>query len=314
MQPTIYAAFNDASDAERAAGALMDHGIKAEEICLIVSEAGKRAQQKHELEYTHNQTVAPLHSASDTLDPLGNNRRDTPIRIDPVPEEGQNPAQNDYPASGTGGSWSVSSAPSEARRDFNKGLESDDYNAHYKNDVERENEAQAERERQFESQVKARTEPGEGLDVSRPEADQTIGPAAYDSERAAKAGISTTTIEDAGEAAKKGALWGLGVGALAAVAALAVPGFGVVLGGGALAAASAALAASAGAGAVAGGVVGYLKDQGVPAHDIPHYQKAVENGGALIAVHLDEGRDRAEIEDLLKKYGAGATHDYGYAA
>ncbi|MEZ0325592.1 MAG: hypothetical protein ACAH95_06780, partial [Fimbriimonas sp.] len=165
-----------------------------------------------------------------------------------------------------------------------------------------------------------RNEPDEGLDVNRfdgdetRDSDRTIGPRSYDPERAAKTGISTTTIEDAGEAAKKGALFGLGVGAFAAVTALAVPGFGLVLGGGALAIASAALAASAGAGAVAGGVVGYLKDQGVPAHDIPHYQRAVEAGGAILSVHLAETEDRAVIEQLMRKYGAHATNDYGYAA
>jgi hypothetical protein len=65
---------------------------------------------------------------------------------------------------------------------------------------------------------------------------------------------------------------------------------------------------------VAGGVVGYLKDQGVPAHDIPHYQKAVEGGGAVLAVHLETVTDRAAVEEIMRKYGAHATNDYGYAA
>jgi hypothetical protein len=329
MQPTIYAAFNSAADAEKATGALMDHGIKPEQISLIMSEEAQKRAQEESLNYTHRQIVAPIHSASNTLDPLGNNQRDTPITIEPANlhdrdlgpgqellADDLNPAQNDYPRSGTGGSWSLSSAPPEAQRDFNKGLESDNYNADYKNDVERENDLQYQKDR-------AETiagEPDEGLDINRPVAadserdlDRTVGPAAYDAESAGKKGITTTTIEDAADAAKKGALWGLGVGALAAVAALAVPGFGIILGGGALAAASGALAASAGAGAVAGGVVGYLKDQGVPAHDIPHYQKAVESGGAILAVQVDESA-RGPIEELLRKYGAHATNDYGYAA
>ncbi len=334
MQPTIYAAYNDASDAEKAAGALMDHGINPEAISLIVSEAFNRqasAPDSREIDYTHPQTVVREHGALDTMDPLGNSHLDTPITIDPavgrdlgpgneLPNSDFNPAQNDYPRSGTGGSTEFSSAPPEAHRDFNKGLETDAYNKNYQNDVERENLDQAAMDRSNQKVEALRSEPDEGLDANRVDgdevrdADRTIGPRSYDPERAAKAGITTTTIEDAGEAAKKGALWGLGVGAIAAVAALSIPGFGLVLGGGALAAATGALAASAGAGAVAGGVVGYLKDQGVPANDIPHYQKAVEAGGAILAVHLDEAGDRAAIEALLRKYGAHATNDYGYAA
>ena len=43
-------------------------------------------------------------------------------------------------------------------------------------------------------------------------------------------------------------------------------------------------AEKAGAGAVAGGVVGYLKDQGIPADQIHDYQKAYEGGGAILNV------------------------------
>jgi hypothetical protein len=51
----------------------------------------------------------------------------------------------------------------------------------------------------------------------------------------AKSGLSTTTAADAGVGAAKGAGIGLGVGVLAGLASLAIPGFGLVLGGGALA-------------------------------------------------------------------------------
>ncbi|MEZ0327073.1 MAG: hypothetical protein ACAH95_14330, partial [Fimbriimonas sp.] len=148
MQPTIYAAFNDAADAERAAGALMDHGIKPEEISLIVSEAFNRkaaAPDSREVDYTHAHTVVREHDALNTMDPLGNTRLDTPLTVDvgvgrdlgPGNEllaNDLNPAQDDYPRSGTGGSWELSSAPPEAHRDFNKGLEADAYNKDYRND------------------------------------------------------------------------------------------------------------------------------------------------------------------------------------
>ena len=136
----------------------------------------------------------------------------------------------------------------------------------------------------------------------------------YDAERAAKAGVSTTTIQDAAKGAAKGVGYGLGVGALAAVASLAIPGFGLVLGGGALAVAVAGLAASAGAGAVAGGVVGYLKDQGVPADEIPAYQSAYEDGGAILSVAMHETTDTIKVQEILRKYGASNVRPFGYAA
>src|SRR5687767_12498422 len=55
-----------------------------------------------------------------------------------------------------------------------------------------------------------------------------------DQELGAKTGLSTTTTADAASGAAKGAGIGLGVGVLAGLASLAIPGFGLVLGGGAL--------------------------------------------------------------------------------
>jgi hypothetical protein len=49
-------------------------------------------------------------------------------------EEGLNPAQDDYPRSGTAHDR-LSSAPPSSQRDYNKGLETDDYNRHYKGNV-----------------------------------------------------------------------------------------------------------------------------------------------------------------------------------
>ena len=113
------------------------------------------------------------------------------------------------------------------------------------------------------------------------------GPDSYasqgDVETAAKHGISTTTPEDAGEGAVKGTGWGLGVGILASLAVLAVPGVGLVLGGGALAAALGATALTAGAGAIAGGSIGYLKEQGVPGDAAERYHGAVAGGGAVLS-------------------------------
>jgi hypothetical protein len=51
---------------------------------------------------------------------------------------GLNPAQNDYPMSERGGATSFSSAPPSAERDFNKGIEADDFNEDYRGDVDRD--------------------------------------------------------------------------------------------------------------------------------------------------------------------------------
>lgn len=299
--PTIYAAFADPHQAESAAGALIDHGVKADDISLVVSEAYKDRRgtpDDPELAYTQPTIVSGEAGATGRFDPLGNDQR---VGLPPVQgannfpvgetaEATLNPAQDDYPRSGDLDAPSTELASPPMSSAGAKALQD---------------------------------EGDEGLDINRPkadgivsarEADRTIGGPVYDPESAAKRGITTTTIGDAASAAKKGVVAGLGVGAVAALAALAIPGFGMILGGGALATALAGVAASAGAGAMAGGVVGYLKDQGVPANDIPTYQKAYENGGAILSVHLDESSDRKKIEEILGKYGAAKVDRYGYVA
>jgi hypothetical protein len=127
----------------------------------------------------------------------------------------------------------------------------------------------------------------------------------------AKAGISTTTAADAGVGAAKGAGVGLGVGVLAGLASLAVPGFGLVLGGGALATALAGAAGATAAGAVAGGVTGYLKDQGMPEHATEAYREHFDSGGAILAVNVPSNDvGAATAEDVLDKYGATNINTY----
>ncbi|HEY3998415.1 MAG TPA: hypothetical protein VGO93_06090 [Candidatus Xenobia bacterium] len=124
-------------------------------------------------------------------------------------------------------------------------------------------------------------------------------------------GITTTTGGDAAAGAMKGAGIGLGVGALAAVACLIIPGFGLVIGGGALALALGAAAATTAAGAIAGGVAGYLIDQGVPDKVAVSYQEELAAGRSLLAVSIPCGElHRSDIELLLDKYGAAnvSTH------
>ncbi len=130
-------------------------------------------------------------------------------------------------------------------------------------------------------------------------------------EHAAKSGISTTTPGDAASGAAKGAGIGLGLGIAAAAAALFIPGFGMVIGGGALAAAIAGAAGATAAGAVAGGVTGFLKDQGVPDAPALHYSEVYENGGSIVSVHLPSNNlDEVTAHNILAKYQASNINRY----
>ena len=127
-----------------------------------------------------------------------------------------------------------------------------------------------------------------------------------------KHGLSTTTPEDAKAGAAKGAGIGLGLGIAVAIASLIVPGFGLVVGGGALATAIAGAAGATAAGAVAGGVTGYLRDQGVPDEVAKDYHQAYENGSAMLSVHVPSGKlSELEISNLLSKYQATNVNTYG---
>ncbi|MBS2036880.1 hypothetical protein JST97_17950 [bacterium] len=134
-----------------------------------------------------------------------------------------------------------------------------------------------------------------------------IGPAdGKDHEKHAEHGITTTTGADAASGAAKGAGAGLVVGALGALASLFIPGFGLVTGGGALATALASAAGATAAGAVAGGMAGFLQDQGVDQMAAQDYEKAIQNGGALVEVITpSQDLSETEIQEILTKYGGG---------
>lgn len=138
---------------------------------------------------------------------------------------------------------------------------------------------------------------------------------AVDAERSAKSGLSTTTSGDVAAGAVKGATVGLGVGIVAALTAMFVPGIGIIIGGGALATALAGGTATVLAGGAAGGVVGYLHDQGVPAEVATRYNADFVAGGAILAVTLpNPNLSSGEIEAILTKYGAANVATYNSSA
>ncbi len=121
----------------------------------------------------------------------------------------------------------------------------------------------------------------------------------------AVSGVTTTTGADAAVGAGKGAAVGLGLGALAALTSLLIPGFGLVTGGSALVTALAGLAGATAGGALAGGVAGYLQDQGVPGRIALDAEEAVKNGRAVLGIATPTGKlGEFEVLEILSKYHA----------
>jgi uncharacterized membrane protein len=255
MSNTLYAAFNDAALAEKAAGALLDHGVRAEDLSLV----------QHESRYSTGTTTV----AQDT-------------GISPRVEGEMTGARMDSPGVvGTG----TYVEPADMDDDF----------------AVNRNQAEYDRE-MTETDADAKNVRSDVDDVDK-------------AESSAKHGLSTTTGADAGHAAVTGGAWGLGIGAVAALASLLIPGVGIVVGGGALATAIAGLVATTGAGAVTGAVTGYLKDQGVEEQVAQKYGETVTGGGAILALHVPSGDvDEAKARQMLEKYGATNVNTYALSA
>ena len=120
----------------------------------------------------------------------------------------------------------------------------------------------------------------------------------------AESGVTVTTPVDAKIGAEKGLGVGLGVGVLAGLAALAVPGFGLVVGGGALATAIAGAAGATAAGGIVGAVGGYLKDQGADDYTILNVADWLTRGNVVVNVNMDpDTMTQSEAHALVLKYG-----------
>jgi hypothetical protein len=256
MAETLYASFADASQAEKAVGALMDYGVRSEDLSLVTSGSGTN--------YTTGTATSGERAASGT-EATGN-------RIAQAGDRTAAAVSRAVGAQGTAANY-------EAAAD------------------QRDAIATAE-------STEART----GFPTTHQfrDTDNTDN-----TERAGKAGLSTTTPQDAGAGAAKGAGIGLGVGVLAALASMFIPGIGLVIGGGALATAIGGAVGTTVAGAVSGGVLGYLKDQGMSEPVATNYAHALEQGGAILAVTVPSGDvDQATIESVLSKYGATNINTY----
>ncbi len=275
----LYATFADAALAEKAAGALLDYGVRKEDLSLVANEAHGATRG------TGGMTQTDLGGATDTLgNRAGHDTASVGNRLAQGGDRLAGAVTGAVGATGTSANYEAAGTQREGLADVHAGM--------------------ASKEANYGTASGSAYNSGDTTDNNtRDNGDST--------NMAAKHGISTTTPEDAGEGAVKGTEIGLGLGILAGIVSLLVPGVGLVLGGGALATALGGTALAAGAGAVAGGVTGYLKDQGVPGEAVQHYQTAVENGGAILSVNIPSGNvDQAGAEQVLSKYGASNLNAY----
>ena len=111
-------------------------------------------------------------------------------------------------------------------------------------------------------------------------------------------GTGTQVAEGAAAGAVGGGVLGGVVGLLAGVGALAIPGIGPIIAGGALA----STLAGAGIGAAAGGIVGALAGMGVPDEDARHFERGFQQGGVLVTVQA--GGDSIRARQALVASGA----------
>lgn len=263
----LYASFADSAQAEKAAGALLDYGVRQQDLSLVANDSYRRNDEF----ITGTNRVDREYETATRTGEYGT----AGVAANYQSAEGV----SGVPGTGFAPTRGVSVYDNPARSDLDQ-MDSDD-------------------------ETVLGTADMNPYDQGGPDS------AARNSDLSAKQGISTTTPEDAGEGALKGTGIGLGVGILASLAALAVPGFGIVLGGGALASAIGATALTAGAGAVAGGVTGYLKEQGVPHTDAERYHGTIEDGGAVLSLNLPSGDVNQETaEQILSKYGATDVNAY----
>ena len=85
MAETIYAAFADPARAESAAGALLDHGVAASDISLVLSEEAKHRTHGYADAATQNSQptiVSGPAGSGNPFDPLGNEQRRAGIEVE----------------------------------------------------------------------------------------------------------------------------------------------------------------------------------------------------------------------------------------
>jgi hypothetical protein len=110
--------------------------------------------------------------------------------------------------------------------------------------------------------------------------------------------------------ATSGAVIGGGLGWLAGIGALAIPGLGPFIAAGPIMAAL----AGAGAGGVVGGLTGALVGMGIPEYEAKRYEGRVKDGGILLSVHSDNSEWTKKAKQVLERTGAQDVSSTGEAS
>ena len=119
----------------------------------------------------------------------------------------------------------------------------------------------------------------------------------------------TKAPEGTATGATSGAVIGGGLGWLAGIGALAIPGLGPLIAAGPIVAAL----AGAGAGGVLGGLTGALVGMGIPEYEAKRYEGRVKQGGILLSVHCDDSNWTKRAKEILERTGAEDVSSTGEA-
>ena len=120
----------------------------------------------------------------------------------------------------------------------------------------------------------------------------------------------TKAPEGTATGATSGAVIGGGLGWLAGIGALAIPGIGPFIAAGPIVAAL----AGAGAGGVIGGIAGALVGMGIPEYEAKRYEGRVKEGGILLSVHCDDSNWTKRAKEILERTGAENVSSTGEAS
>src|SRR5258705_9650395 len=121
---------------------------------------------------------------------------------------------------------------------------------------------------------------------------------------------NTKAPEGATAGATSGAVIGGGLGWLAGIGALAIPGLGPFIAAGPIVAAL----AGAGAGGVVGGFTGALVGMGIPEYEAKRYEGRIKEGGILLSVHADDSEWTKKAKEILERTGAQDISSTGEAS
>src|SRR5690348_18421179 len=119
----------------------------------------------------------------------------------------------------------------------------------------------------------------------------------------------TKAPEGAATGAGTGAVIGGGLGWLAGIGALAIPGVGPFIAAGPIVAALAGV----GVGGAVGGLTGALVGMGIPEYEAKRYEGRVKEGGILLSVHCDDSNWTKRAKEILERTGAQDVSSSGEA-